>query len=881
MDIVVIGVIFIGFILISCVLAIVAFNRTSNLNRKLVMLKSEVGHLADLIANGIQAKPEPGVEIQEIKPEPILAVEPVLASVEAAAEPDPVLRGKVPRDVEQALASRWFVWIGGAAVALGGLLFVKYAHDHGLISPVLRAMLGLVLAAVLVAAGEYVRRMRGTEVVDYVPAALSAAGLVTGFGTIYAAHTLYGLIPSGVAFVGLGLVALGAFALSRLQGPLIAALGLIGAFAAPALVSSSNPNAWAFYPYLFVIVVASFFTLRGRNWWWLGYLAITGATAWSLLWVQGAAFEMGDVVPVGLFALALGGAATFLLEGKRIFADESGSLIAPSAMSHALRLAASGMAASALILAGQVFETAHSFMALVLFAIGMGLVALFSWIKKGWSIAGLLSAAFSLIVLMGWAEVSFQQWAMDESGFWSSVPGLIVPHLFRNWMFVTLTGSTALGAAGYWRKAVPQPWAMLAAGSAFLFLFGAWARADFVMGQGAWAMLGALLTLVLAALAYLRRDRVAEPAYELSIDALLVGAALLALFTLDRASDGVRYTIGVAVLAAAFAWVSRILPARFVGAIVSALGSFAAVRLFVSREFWGEPTGLLFGAHWPLYGYGIPAVLLWWGSRMLSGEKFKQYGTALEGLSLGLAVSLISLELRVLIGGGIVHERFTLLEMSAHILAWMGAAYGLAYRQQLYSSFVSLWGARLLLGVSCAALVAVSLFALNPLITGDRIEGNAFINTLWLAYLAPVVLLALVARKMESLGIGSWRNAIGVLALVLLVAFVTLQTKRAFQGSFLIPEFVSEAESYAMSAMWLLLAVGLFVFGLRVNRQTIRYGGLAVMVLALLKTFAYDLWQLGGLWQIASVMGIGLSLIGIGWLYTRFVKRTDLDMAAT
>ena len=40
------------------------------------------------------------------------------------------------RDMEQALAGRWFVWIGGVAIAIGGLLFVKYAYDNGLISPV-------------------------------------------------------------------------------------------------------------------------------------------------------------------------------------------------------------------------------------------------------------------------------------------------------------------------------------------------------------------------------------------------------------------------------------------------------------------------------------------------------------------------------------------------------------------------------------------------------------------------------------------------------------------------------------------------------------------------------------------------------------------------
>ncbi len=869
MDIEVLAVLAVGFVFVSCILAIVAFSKVSTLDRKLAKLKMEVGRLSDALASGakpIAATAAPIAEKIET-PEPIVELEQIATKAEA-----PNVEEKPKRDVEQALASRWFVWIGGAAVALGGLLLIKYAHDNGLISPALRVILGLAFAAALVAGGEYVRRSRGAGVTDYVPAALSAAGLVTAFGSVYASYALYSLVPDGVAFIGLGLIALGAFALSRLQGPLIAALGLLGAYIAPMLVTSANPSAWGFYPYLFVIVAASFYTLRGRDWWWLGYLAIAGALVWSLLWINDGPFTVADIIPIGVFALALGAAATWLLEGRAILSDESGNLSEPAKMSHALRLAMCGMGAASVILAAQVFEAAHSFTSLLMFAIGMALLTAFSWFKQGWSLAVVIAAALSFFVLTGWQEVSTQTWAMDESGMWSTVPGLIAPPLFRDWMFVALAAFGGIGALGYLRKSVSQPWAILASGSSFLFLFGAWARADFVMGQGNWAATGAILAAVLFFLAYSRRQKITEPEQEFSAGVLMIGVALLALFALDRMWDGVWYTIAVAALAAAMAFASRPLPARFIGAIASALGSFATIRLFISREFWNEPTNLPLGPHWPLYGYGLTAALLWWGSRQLHADKYRRYSVALEGLSLGLAISLISLELRVLIGGGIVNDHVTLLEISAHILAWLGAAYGLAYRQHLYSSFVSLWGSRILLVGSCVAIVAMSLFALNPLATGERIEGGTFFNTLWLAYLGPVVLLALMARKMESLNLGKWRAAIGLLALVLVVTFVTLETKRLFQGPYLIPEFSSDAESYALSAAWLVTAVALFVAGLKWNRQTIRYGGLAVMVLALLKTFAYDLWQLGGLWQIASVMGIGLSLIGIGWLYTKFVK---------
>jgi uncharacterized membrane protein len=137
----------------------------------------------------------------------------------------------------------------------------------------------------------------------------------------------------------------------------------------------------------------------------------------------------------------------------------------------------------------------------------------------------------------------------------------------------------------------------------------------------------------------------------------------------------------------------------------------------------------------------------------------------------------------------------------------------------------------------------------------------------------------LMARKLDGLGLGKLRNGLGVFALVLLIAFVTLQVKRWFQDATLDPSFLSQAESYATSLAWVVTGILIFIAGLRLDRQNIRYGGLAILVLAVLKVFAYDLFELGGLWRIASMIGLGLCLIGVGWLYTRFVQKPKIEAA--
>ena len=86
---------------------------------------------------------------------------------------------------------------------------------------------------------------------------------------------------------------------------------------------------------------------------------------------------------------------------------------------------------------------------------------------------------------------------------------------------------------------------------------------------------------------------------------------------------------------------------------------------------------------------------------------------------------------------------------------------------------------------------------------------------------------------------------------------------------------ISDGESYAYSAVWLISALVLFIAGIKLARQYIRYAGLAVMVLVVLKVFLWDMSGLEGLYRIFSFMGLGLCLVGIGWIYQRFVQKPN------
>lgn len=873
---------------VTFVMAVVALRRTTELSRANFRLSQEIDRLkaARVAPEPAAVEAAPAEQSEAVASPATLAAAPGEVAREPAAAPGdgdaqaatsagPAAPAEVRpvRDVEQALAGRWFVWIGGVAIAVGGLLFVKYAYDNGLIPPVLQVILGLVAGLALVGAGDWLRRRTPPAegpTPNYVPAALSAAGLAVLFGSIYAAYALYEILAPTAAFLGLAAVGLGALVLSRWQGPLIAALGLLGSYVTPALIPSTSPSAWSFFPYLLIILVASLLTLRGRNWWWLGFAAVAGTLLWSALWLIGP-FAAADVWPVGLSALVMALAAMLVIEGPAMLREEEGPDAIAAVLRPPLAIGLAGLAAAILVLVGLAIETGHGAPSLLLLAMGLALLVVFAWRKRVLVLLAPAAAVVMLAVLGSWREAAFHAWTLDEQGLWSW-SSAIGPESQRylGWMLGSGGAFALVGIAGVlWRKP-SHAWGGLAGGAAVLFLWGAWARADFMLANGTWALLyaAAALLLLASALAWSRRPA----ADDLGAGLVCLAAAALLVMALDRLLDGVWLNLAVAGLALVFAVLSAVLKPRLMGPVAAGLASLAAIRLFVSRELWSDDRLLPWGEHWVLYGYGLPAVLFYAGSRALRRTGHARSAVALEGISLGLIISLVSLEIRVLIGGGITYEDPQFLEMAAHVLTWAGAAYGLMHRQRLFSSVIALWGARVLLAMAGFGAVALNLLVLNPAVTGEPVPGGLVFNALLLAYLLPVPLVVLIARRLDVIGWGQFRPGAYGLALVLLFAYVTLETKRVFQGMMMTLASQSLGETYAYSAVWLVFALALFVAGIRLARQPVRLAGLAVLALVVLKVFIGDLSNLEGLLRIASFIGLGFCLVGIGWLYQRFVR---------
>jgi uncharacterized membrane protein len=244
-----------------------------------------------------------------VEPVPLDTPEPVAAEMTPAVAP-------AKRDIEALLTLRWGVWLGAAALLMAGVFLVRYAADEGWLGPPTRCLLAAILGLALLAGAEYLARRpaavrTGRFAVDQSPPALAAGGIGVLFGAAYACGPFYDLVPPLAGFVLLALAAFAGLAASLRFGQLVAAVGIVGAFATPLLVATDNPTLPGLFGYLLVVTAAALAVVRYRAWIWLGWATTIAAAGWVIAGAQVA--TPADAWAPALFVPAAAALNLFLL----------------------------------------------------------------------------------------------------------------------------------------------------------------------------------------------------------------------------------------------------------------------------------------------------------------------------------------------------------------------------------------------------------------------------------------------------------------------------------------------------------------------------------------------------------------------------------------
>jgi uncharacterized membrane protein len=185
------------------------------------------------------------------------------------------------RSLESRVGSQWFNRVGILAMLIGAAWFLKLAMDNEWIGPLGRVLIGLLAGAGLIVWSERFRN-RGFAVFSY---SLKAVGSGTLYLSLWAAFSLYQLIPSGVAFAAMILVTAFIGYMSWVQdAELLGLYAIVGALSTPILVSTGENHEVVLFSYLLLLNTATLVLVALRPWSRLLFGAFAGTVLFFAGW---------------------------------------------------------------------------------------------------------------------------------------------------------------------------------------------------------------------------------------------------------------------------------------------------------------------------------------------------------------------------------------------------------------------------------------------------------------------------------------------------------------------------------------------------------------------------------------------------------------------
>ncbi|RWN13370.1 MAG: DUF2339 domain-containing protein [Mesorhizobium sp.] len=845
----------------------------------------DVAAAADIVPPEVSAAvtaPAPATDTEdstgEIVSGPWTAPEPAPKAVEPAELPAAAKAAR-QSDVETALGTRWAVWVGGIALALGGLFLIRYTIEAGIFGPGVRLAMAGVLGLVLVAGGEFIRRTGFKVPVQgaagaYIPAILTAAGAFILFGTVYAAHGIYGFIGPALAFTLLGVIGVATIAAALVHGQALAGIGLVGAMVTPVLVASQAPNPWALFGYLAIVLAATGVIARMRDWKLLMAAAFFGTGVWTILYMTDApganlsAILFIDAVTLAVLVLVWLARREDEPGPARAFDWPSivpGLFVAFSALGLSVdpAFAAAGYALpGAVVIAAMVGVALYRPLALpLLYAAGLVTVLIYLGIIPPTSIASDFSSG----------ALGVDGLPVATSNALTLRIGIVLGLVFIGagfWAARRFAAGTQIRAASWAAWGVIVPLVVLLA---LWFTFGNLDR-DLV-----YAAATALLVVIFAAGGeWIARAE--EPPLKggVAVSFALGGAAIAGLLLMHMAFDSGWTTIllGAAAIVPALTTRWRAYPVLgwiSVGAVIAVLGRVAFDPTIVGAGFLS--TTPVF--NWLLPGYGVPALAFGFAAWQLARTTNGRPRLAMEAAAALFALLTLAMLVRHAMHGGVIDTgAMTLAEQSIYTLIAIGAGAILVAIDMRSPSSVLRYGS-MAAGVASVAFIVVRHFVvLNPLLSDESTGRIPVFNLLFLAYLLPAVAaggLALYARDKRP----KWyAQMLAVVAAVLAFAYATLSVRRLFKGEFIgLWSGLGQLETYTYSALWLVIGVALLTAGVWLKSQVLRVASAALIAIAVLKVFIFDMSELEGVLRALSFIGLGAVLIGIGLFYQRLLTR--------
>ncbi len=784
--------------------------------------------------------------------------EPVKPSVRPSvpaheeAEPRPVSGGTPGINWYALLQQYWMVILGGICLVFAGIFLVKYTIEHGFLGPRARFILTILFGLSLTVSGEWLRRTG--RLAAGVHAAFVASGVLVIYSALLVGLHVYSLFSTETAFICMALVSVLSMMLALKHGPLMAGMGLLGAYLVPILVSTGSQNIEAALLYSLLVTAGSLWLQRYvyRPWlWWGTWL---GALGWFVISLELTAQAQGLRA---IYLAALGyGCVALPFSGLRLSSIDA-SQQSGRQMPQQITVVY-GLLTLAMILILRIEHLNEmSYPALAALPIiamlsarqNMPLLQLLPWLT-------LLPFAVDLLSV----DIAF-----IDSQITIAAMDMVLRSSYVTLLVILSVAAMVLGVNEVLRQRSAGYWASLALFVPLGALLLAYIRLTSFSGGLEWGV----PTLAIALVYWFLLDRWRRQQGDDAVVAALTIASQTALaLAFFMMLSQVTLTLVLALQLVAVALIDRKMRLPVMPYIIKALLVLIILRLTFNPWlfFYDVSSEILLLA----YAGGLAGSYI--ASKIIRDRA--ELKVWLDSGSAHLLVLAIAVFTRYFIyHGDIFAATFNLTEASIYVSSW--AAIGIVYdwKARKMEHHQSWYRGIALLHIGAAAVLYVlyNLLMHNPLWSTEAIGETPIINLILLAYGFPVVLAALAYWRLPE-----YQRIAGLVTLVGLFVFMTIEVRHLWHGGIDPKLPVLDGELYTYSLVWLLLALVLLIYGAVKGNRDAQKAGMVILVLVVLKAFLWDMGGLDGLWRVVSFLGLGLALLGIAYLFNRLKSIGDL-----
>ncbi|MFT7506725.1 MAG: putative membrane protein, partial [Gammaproteobacteria bacterium] len=763
------------------------------------------------------------------------------------------VKPKISFSLDTFLMGNGLLWLGAAVLALGGVFLAKYSIEAGLFPPSLRIIIGACFGVLLVCIAEYLyihpRRFQINS--SMISAALASGGVITCFAMTLVAFDFYAFISPLVTFITLAVIATAATWLSIRYGPILALVGVVGAYIVPGLVSTGTNNVFALLLYVSFISISTLWVHAYVKQSWLWWLSVVGHFGWLFI---GIAIGNNNYQWV-IFTYCLLSIYLFVLApvlGLKLNQTEFNALPVKSLLMPRKEQLGIVLPVIALVLMN-FMQTFQSDLMLMLAILSTLLLlvpfrhsALDSWpfISLGLCVLVFLKMPISYdytdnlfpftngYLLIQVCAAGFVIYSMFALRLLKYRPSFL--------LLLVLSPILLMGLA--YALSVPE---------AVHYLYPVWSIE---------------LMLLACVYAYLG-TKASNNLYKMTYLMLANGALTLTFTMLLSAATLTLAIVAQIALLTFFSNKYRILLPNWLYKMAVALVLLRLTAAPWLQDYTGET---IFGLHWSIVIYPLVLALFGMANKFQQKDDLKAWFT---GAILHVVALFVTTQTSYLLVGSYLnlfdldYKQSILLSMN-----WLILATVYLWRKKITSRPILYWIYSILL-MSGSALLHIYLTVVsNPFLVYQETGTGALINWLLPLWAVPAAMLgAILYWRLLANGM---RKTVWALLSFFTVLYINGLIRGLYHPALSFNEFdIGQQELYVYSIVWLIIAVALIIYAQNFGKALINKVGFGILALVVLKAFLIDLSNLDGLYRALSFIGLGLCLVGIGWLFQRFKNK--------